>query len=173
MFREEFCKPGARQGTPKPPKMSSWPPQSPLLLCSPYPRLGELGAQPRAPELCARGDLPRVQPGTCHRGSKGRLMEGFYYSQVCEGILPLFVMAFPLVTTEPQTGAGSVCFHISRCAFKAAALGAEPFPALFLAAFCILLGERGWRRGSVTPGRAQRIAGPTATALCMSRAPGI
>lgn len=54
-------------------------------------------------------------------------------------------MAFPLVTTESQAGAGSVCFHISRCAFKAAALGAEPFSALFLAAFCILLEEQGWR----------------------------
>lgn len=55
------------------------------------------------------------------------------------------------MTTESRAGAGSVCFHISRCAFKAAALGAGPFPALFLAAFCIFLEEQG---GSVMLDRA-------------------
>lgn len=60
-------------------------------------------------------------------------MGGFYYSQFCRGILPLFIMAFPPVTrgeTQGKAGAGSVCSNVSRCVFKAMAFGAKPFSAL-------------------------------------------
>lgn len=126
LFREDFCKPGARQEDCKAPRKVASPcsPRAPLRLPLPSQQAG------------TRGDLPRrpaSDPALVTAAVKGRLMGGFYYSQFCGRILPLFIMAFPPRDegeTQGKAGAGSVCSNVSRCVFKAMVFGAKLSSAL-------------------------------------------
>lgn len=145
LFWEDFSEQGAGQFGCKAPREGAplCPPTAPLPL--PSQRGGTPAPCPgrAAPGVTFGG---RPSPGTCHHGSKGRLMGGFYYSQFCRGILPLFIMAFP-----PGTG-GEHRARLEQALFALTSQGVfseqwylvlNPFLHFPAAACCILLEEGG------------------------------
>lgn len=146
-FGEDFSKPGAGQDDCKAPREGA-------PLCSPTAPL-PLPSQPggtlcpgrAAPEVTFGG---RPSPGACHHGSKGRLMGGFYYSQFCRGILPLFIMAFSPSVTMRWGGKHRARLEQALFALMSQGVFSEqwylvlnPFLHFPSAGCCILLGEGG------------------------------